>query len=384
MTTAEVGIIGAGVHGASVAFHLASKGVKTLLIDKRAPAGGPTGRSSAVCRAYYTNPFLAEVARESLIFFREFESRTGGRDAGFHKTGFLWLHPHSDVDRLGVMTEHLNQIGTSVKLVSVERLHNEFPGFDTGDVGGAVWEDEAGYADPVLTTQGLVEAAVDSGLGTRFHNGVARVAARRGSGALLTLESGEQVECKDLLIAAGPWSKPLAAQLGIDLPLSVQRHIVATIRWKNADFSFGHADIIGGYYCRPEGEDLYLLGPLDSAPEANPDDFLQSVSLDECAPLLTALSARVPASASATLTGGWASLYDMSPDWQPVIGEIARGVYVDAGSSGHGFKLAPVLGGHVAAMIMGNVVRGLRDFDPERFRIGRAVPAGFGDAKILG
>ena len=75
-------MIGAGVHGASVAFHLASRGVPTVVIERTAPAGGPTGRSSAIVRAYYTNAFLAGVARDSIAMFRDFEQHTG-RDSGF-------------------------------------------------------------------------------------------------------------------------------------------------------------------------------------------------------------------------------------------------------------------------------------------------------------
>jgi glycine/D-amino acid oxidase-like deaminating enzyme len=75
----------------------------------------------------------------------------------------------------------------------------------------------------------------------------------------------------------------------------------------------------------------------------------------------------------------------VSPDWQPVIGEIAPGVFVDAGTSGHGFKLAPALGRHVADLMTGEAVDpGLRDFDPFRFARGSELSAGFGRSRILG
>jgi len=96
MKAFEVGVIGAGVHGASAALHLASRGVKVALFERGAPASGPTGRSSAICRAYYTNPYLARVARRSLDMFREFAELTGGRSCDFHSAGALYLHPASD------------------------------------------------------------------------------------------------------------------------------------------------------------------------------------------------------------------------------------------------------------------------------------------------
>ena len=106
---------------------------------------------------------------------------------------------------------------------------------------------------------------------------------------------------------------------------------------------------------------------------------------DETERLGSAAIRRAPALRHATSRGGWASLYDVSPDWQPVIGEIAPGVFVDAGTSGHGFKLAPALGGHIADLITGaDADPGLEQFHPRRFERAGALDAGFGEARILG
>ena len=94
---------------------------------------------------------------------------------------------------------------------------------------------------------------------------------------------------------------------------------------------------------------------------------------------------RIPELERSSIHGGWASLYDVSPDWQPVIGEVAPGIFVDAGTSGHGFKLAPALGRHVAALVTGDEVDpGIVEFHPSRFDEGRAVSGGWGEARILG
>jgi glycine/D-amino acid oxidase-like deaminating enzyme len=94
----------------------------------------------------------------------------------------------------------------------------------------------------------------------------------------------------------------------------------------------------------------------------------------------------VPHLAASEFHGGWASLYDVSPDWQPVIGEVAPNVFVDAGTSGHGFKLAPALGKHVADLVVGSadLDPGLAEFDPFRFERGSSLAAGYRDARILG
>jgi sarcosine oxidase, subunit beta len=178
----------------------------------------------------------------------------------------------------------------------------------------------------------------------------------------------------------------LAAQLGVELPLTVERHYVATIRWPEArEMRFAHADIAGGYYSKPEGEDLYCLGPLTPEPEVDPDEPVRGIEPEESHSLARLATKRIPRLKDAVSTGGWASLYDVSPDWMPVIGEIAPGVFVDAGTSGHGFKLGPALGADVAALLMDREVdAGIREFTPERFDAGRPLAAGYGSARILG
>jgi sarcosine oxidase subunit beta len=382
----DVAIIGAGIHGASVAFHLASMGAKPEVFERTAPAGGPTGRSSAICRAYYTNPYLARVAHASLEMFRSFAGLTAGRDCGYHETGAVYLHPDADAAALHAAAGYMNSIGTRIEMLEPADLHREFPLFNVDGVGVAGWEPGAGYADPVATTAGLLARACEMGATQRLYTRVAHLRARSGGGATLTLESGESVDCNRLLIAAGPWTRMLAAQLGVKLPLTVERHYVATIRWPEArEMRFAHADIAGGYYCKPEGEDLYCLGPLTPEPEVDPDEPVRGIDAEESHALARLATKRIPRLKDAVSTGGWASLYDVSPDWMPVIGEIAPGVFVDAGTSGHGFKLGPALGADVAAMVMGKQVdAGIYDFGPDRFAKGQALAAGYGSARILG
>jgi glycine/D-amino acid oxidase-like deaminating enzyme len=193
------------------------------------------------------------------------------------------------------------------------------------------------------------------------------------------------VAAERVLIAAGPWSRTLAAMAGADLPLTVERHVVATFAWSDDVRVPAHGDLPNGYYFRPEGDELFLMGPLYPEPTVDPDAFDERVGADEASRLGARVVNRVPGLVHATSRGGWASLYDVSPDWQPVIGEIAPGVFVDAGTSGHGFKLAPALGRHLADLVTGgDVDPGLAQFEPFRFETAGALDAGYGEARILG
>lgn len=382
----EVGIIGAGIHGASVAFHLASRGIQSTVFEQTAPAGGPTGRSSAICRAYYTNPYLARIAHASLDIFRTFGELTGGRECGFRTTGAVYLHPETDAEALREAAQYMNSIGTRIEMLTPGDLRREFPLFELKGVGVAGWEPDAGYADPVATTAGLLARACELGAKQRLYTRVIDLEPRAGGGAKLILDSGEIAECERLLIAAGPWTRMLAVRLGADLPLTVERHYVATIRWSDArEMRYAHADVAGGYYCKPEGDELYCLGPLTPEPEVDPDEPVRGIDIEESDALARLATRRIPRLKEAVSTGGWASLYDVSPDWMPVIGEIGPGVFVDAGTSGHGFKLGPALGADVARLLAGSEVdAGIREFAPGRFSAGHALAAGYGSARILG
>ena len=382
MSSYDVAVIGAGVHGASVAFHLATRGVRTVVIERMSPAGGPTGRSSAIVRAYYTNAFLARVARDSISMFRDFEQHTG-RDAGFRETGLLVLHPPEDEATVREVVPRLNDQGVPTDLLEPQQVVAEWPAFDLDGIAIAAFERDAGYADPVLTTQGLLERARELGAEIRPGHGVTAI-EREGSAWTLSTPDAA-IAAERVLIAAGPWSAPLAAMVGADLPLTVERHIVATFAWSDDTRVPAHGDLPNGYYFRPEGDELFLMGPLHPEPTVDADDFDERLGTNEAERLGAGVVRRAPALRHATARGGWASLYDVSPDWQPVIGEIAPGVFVDAGTSGHGFKLAPALGAHIADLLTGvDADPGLEQFHPRRFERAGALDAGFGEARILG
>ena len=381
----DVVIIGAGVHGASAAYHLARSGTRVTVIERLAPAGGPTGLSSGVCRAYYTNAFLAEAARDSIRMMLDFEEIGRGHDSGYRRTGFLYLHPPQDAQGVTDNAARLNTLEIRVELHRGDDLARQFPQFALDDIGIGAYEVEAGYADPAGTTAGLMAGAVASGAVLRSHATVQELKLRPGGGAVVRLPGRESLEADRLLVAAGPWTAPLTRQVGVELPLGVERHVVATTRLADpARIPFGHSDLVTGYYCRPEGADQYVMGWTHPGEPVNPDQFDRSIRRDEELELENAVARRYLLMHDAEPRGGWASLYDVSPDWQPVIGEIAEGVFVDAGTSGHGFKLAPALGRHVADLVRGRPDRRLAQFDPQRFEKGELLSAGYRDARILG
>jgi glycine/D-amino acid oxidase-like deaminating enzyme len=295
------------------------------------------------------------------------------------------LHPAEDEPVVRASVARLNEIGVETDLLEPDALRARLPGFDLTGVAIGAFERHAGYADPHATTEALMRAATDRGAELRVHTRVTRIEPSDSGGGVLVTDRDDRLECERILLAAGPWTRPLAADIGVELPLTVERHAVATFRWGPAELVPGFADVPTGFYLRPEGDDLFLLGSLTPAPQVDPDDFRTTIAPDEVEHLARLLVARVPGLETAEVQGGWASLYDVSPDWQPVIGEIAPGIVVDSGTSGHGFKLAPALGAYVADLLLGEPADpGLEAFSPARFRSGHDLDAGFGEVRILG
>ncbi|GAB3829879.1 NAD(P)/FAD-dependent oxidoreductase [Dactylosporangium cerinum] len=383
---AEIGIIGAGVHGLSAAYHLARRGVPTVVFERGERVGGPTGQASGVVRSYYTNPFLAGVARDSTEILADFDTRVGGH-SGYVQTGGLYLHGAGDVTGVRATAAGLAAAGIGHTVLGPDDLADRFAYLNLDGTAVGVWEDRAGYADPRRTALGYAARAVEHGAVLLEHAPVREISEGTHAVRVVTGD-GTRHEVERLLVAAGPWTVPLLAQVGVTLPLTAERHVVAGLGHAPADapraVPYVLIDVQHGYYSRPAGAGHYLLGPLAPTTATDPDDYATAITDDEFDWLAVRAALRAPIRGRAVRERGWASLYDVSPDWQPVTGQVSSRVYVDAGTSGHGFKLAPVWGDHVARLLIADADPGLAQFAPGRFAAGSVLASGYGAARILG
>ena len=384
--TDRVVVIGAGVHGAAAALPLARAGAEVVVVERLGgPAEGPTGRSSAICRAYYTNPFLAEVARDAMERLEDFGAWLGAdATSGYRRLGALYLHGEDEVDDVEITRARLADIGTTTAALTPDGVRGMAPSLALDGVGIGVWEPDAGQADPVVTTASMLAAARRHGAEVRFRTGVAAV--EPGPSPAVVLDDGSRLPADRVLVAAGPWTRPLLADAGVELPLIVERHLVTLHGWGPVPrLPFVMADLTTSVYLTQEGPDQFGLGPLDAGPEVDVDTNRTEVLQTELVELVERAGVRIPGIEETEVRGGWASVYDVSPDWQPVIGEVADGVVVHAGSSGHGFKLAPALGDHVAGVVLDRVHDDrVAMFHPRRFATGDRLAAGFGENPIIG
>ena len=372
----EAIVVGAGVVGASVAFHLAERGVETLVVDREGPAGGSTARSGALVRAHYPTALEADLAWESLTgYFEPWGERIGG-GCGFARTGFAYLAGEERVEALEHNVALQRGVGVETELVRPEELREIDPALDVRSVALAAYEPRGGYADPTATTVGLLRAAGD--FGARFER--RRVTALRvRADEIAGVETdGGPLSAPVVVLAAGAWSVALAARAGLDLPIRPARAQVALFeRPPSLPTHLTVIDPIVGFYARPAAERLTLVGSrshlswLDDADrwDPRPDPGFPGAASG-------LVGERIPALRGAPYRAGRAGVLDMTPDGRPVLGsEGPEGLHLAVGWSGTGFKKAPAVGAELARWVVEGRPRreALGSYNLGRFRAERLI-----------
>lgn len=355
-TTYDAIIIGAGIMGCSSAFELARRGVRVAVLEKGTVAGGPSGSSSAIVRQHYSNELTARMALYSLGVFQEFDERIGG-ECGFVNNGFAIAVEAGDYPGLEANVAMQRRLGVNTDIISVEALAELMPGMETADLVAAAFEPDSGYADPYLTVSSYAQAARRSG--ATIFQGTRVTGVRTLDGRVVGVDTtAGKFDAPVIVNCAGSWAAQIAAMTGVWAPINACRVQVAFFRRPE-----GHeqphpvvADFINATYFRPETGRLTLAGLIDPS-EANavvdPDDYQEYTDTDFVLDVGERLVRRYPAMERSESTGGYASLYAITPDWHPVIDEVpvGSGFYICSGFSGHGFKLGPAVGVIVADLV---------------------------------
>jgi sarcosine oxidase subunit beta len=346
MQTAGAVVIGGGVSGTSIAFHLARRGVSdVVLLEKRFLAAGGTGKSTALVRQHYDNYPEARMVYESWKYFTHWADLVGG-DAGFVKSGFIRTVIPSETEALKANVKMQQDIGIHTQLVSADELQELEPYFYVGDIQYAAHEPDSGFADPQATT--LSQADASRRHGAKIRQDV-RVTAIQSSGSRVTGVATDQGDISSpvVIVAAGPWSVDLCKPLGIDLPITCERHQLATFR-RPAAIAKGHRCVVDGsmeMYFKPEGHDLTVVGAGIGSRNADPDNYNEGADEDNIQYAAERISRRIPEMENALSLGGWSGPYDMTPDEKMILGALPpEGLYICAGHSGTGFKMGPAVG----------------------------------------
>jgi sarcosine oxidase subunit beta len=378
--TADFLVVGMGVIGASIAFHLAKRRVgRVLVLDRDLAARGGSSRSSALVRMHYTLPQEVKLALESLEIFMNWEDYVG-RPRSFKKIGFIRLVPENEVENLRRNVQMQRELGVRTRLISAQEVKEIEPDWEVDDVSAAAYEPDSGYGDGAVTANDLLARAREMGAEMHPRTRVTAFAVEGGRVRGVVTDRG-RFEAPVVICAAGPWSIPLFRDLPFSPPIAPEYHRVAILGNPPRMRGGGCAliDSIASMYLRSEGPDKTLVGEFVGPRDVDPDDFPQSLSSDEMADVAALGARRIPLLADAGLVRAVTGIYDMTPDQRPLLGPTpgVDGLFLAAGFSGMGFKISPAVGLAMSELLLDGLGKtaDLSIFDPGRFDAGRPIRA---------
>ena len=378
--TADVVIVGAGVMGTSIAFHLAKRGAgKIVILDKDHVGRGGSGRSSALIRMHYSYPAEVQLALLSLRMFENWQEIVGA-PGDFRKTGFVRIVAPNEIELLKQNVAMQKALGVRVELIDREQLRKLEPDWKVDEVELAAYEPDSGYGDGAGVANDFLEQA--RAMGVTYLPRTQAIAFRVQGGRVhgVATENGD-IDSPVVVSATGPWSRPLFQYVGYDLPIEAEYHQVAILK-NAADMRGGGCaciDSVTATYFRSDAHDKFLVGDFFGQRPVNPDNFPQRASDDSLEEMIERASRRIPKLENAEVMRGVTGVYDMTPDSRPLLGEVPeiRGLYICAGFSGMGFKISPAIGLVMSELLLDGSGKSvdITAFRPNRFAENQPIQA---------
>lgn len=389
MESYDIIVIGAGVIGTSVAYHLAQQGAKRVLVLDRSQIGaGTTSQSSGILRTHYSVIENVELAQKSWSVFNNFPEYLGDEDAasGLVKCGYLIAAPEGP--KLEPLRASLNaQVdkGIALKFIDKEEARSLLPICRFDDAALMGFEPEAGFADAYLVATSFARTARK--LGVKIMEGVEVEQLLLDGGKVSGVQTSKgRFMAETVISTQNIWSKDIERWTGVPTPVVAERHAVLALEGPEA-YTFSmpvYKDLgsSGMLYCRSYGGNQMLVSEGivgEKLPEA--DNEQGDISMDYIVEVGAQVAERFPSYETAGLASSWTGVYDVTPDWNPVLGRLpdVPGLIVGYGFSGHGFKLSPGVG-RVLAQCALNLPTdvSLTPYAHERFRTGQLLSGKYG------
>ncbi len=372
MNSAEVVVIGGGVIGTSVAYHLAEAGVRTLLLERDMLGAGSTSRAAGGVRAQFSDPVNIALGARSLAAFEDFGRRPGA-EIDLRQHGYLFLLDNEDdAGAFATAVPLQNEMGVPSRMVDVAEACRLAPLIAPDGLVAAAFSPRDGHCTPEAVVAGYAAGARRHGATIRQHSPVTGIEV--SGGEIIGVRTGtEEIRTGTVVCAAGAWSAAVGELVGVDLPVRpLRRQIRVTEPIPDLPKDLPMTIDFGTtFYFHPEGAGL-LLGMSDPEEEFG---FHLSPSDDWLERLGAAVTRRAPRLAEVGLARGWAGLYEVSPDHNGIVGEapeVSRFLYA-TGFSGHGFLQGPAIGEVIRDLVLGRAPEvDVSSLDVRRFA-GQAV-----------
>jgi sarcosine oxidase subunit beta len=372
--TADVVIVGGGIIGASIAYHLTKKGVRDVLVLERDRLGsGSTGKNAGGIRLQFSSEINVKLSQRSLPHIERFKDEIG-TDPHFHQVGYLFLITEDrDVTAFERSLAMWSRLGIPARRVTAAEAKALFEHARTDDVRFGTFCAKDGYADPSSMLNGYVARSREAGV--TFAEDAAVTAISCGNGRVAAVRTtSDAIEARTVVNAAGPWAARVAKLAGIDLPIEpLRRHIFVTepVPGLEEDFPLT-IEFASGLYAHRESGGV-LLGMADPNEKPGFDD---SVNQDFMPTVVERALTRFPVLERTSIKTGWAGLYEDTPDKHPILGKVdgVEGFINAAGFSGHGIMHAPATGELIAELIVdGRTSLDISALSFSRFTTGQLV-----------
>ncbi len=371
----EAIVIGAGIAGAAVSYHLARRGLAAVVgVEASTPAAGATGRAAGIVSEQLWDRWDVEVVRESAAEYAALSVREA--PGAYRPNGFArWTADPRVASVLRERTEQLRGWGVDVGLVEPGTLAERLPGLRTDDLLAASFAPRDAVVAPSLLAETYVRLARNLGVDWLLGHPVSQL--RLDGDGWVVKAGARQLRAPRVVVAAGAWSKRLLAGAGSPLPLTpyrTQAALLAPPEPPAAEPASGH-DLDLDVYARPEENGRILAGDGTERVEADPETFAPSGDAAFVAHLAESFERRFRGWREARLVRAWAGVCVATPDRRPLVGEVpdAPGLFVLTGFNGFGVMRA----GGAAARLADLVTRSAADV---RGRLATVAPARFGGA----
>jgi sarcosine oxidase, subunit beta len=350
---ADVLILGAGIAGCALAYHLAKRSVgRVVVFDPQTPGAGATGRAAGIVTEQLWDPWDVEVVRESKAEYADFAAR--GDPSAFAVNGFArWTKNRAALPVLETAVERLRSWSVPVSVLDLSTLAEKVPWGRFDDVLGAIWSPDDAVVTP--STMGELYAEAARKAGVEFLLGSALDRFARDGNHWKLVSGGRTTLSRRAVVAAGAWSKRLLASAGHPLPLAPYRTQAAVLRPTSSEtrlFPSVH-DIDLDVYVRPEANGRILAGDGTELVEVDPDRFPLGGDERFVANLAESFGSRFPGWADAELVRAWAGVCVATPDRRALVGPVpdASDLFAITGFNGFGVMRAGGAAARLAAVI---------------------------------
>lgn len=370
--TAEIVIIGAGIMGCSIAWHLAERGVSNIVVLERDLIGrGATADAAGGIRLQFSTETNILLSKYSMDYWENFEERFGV-DINFRQQGYLFLLTSDEnVAAFRKNVELQQRLDVPVRWVNPEEIAELNPYINMDGIIGGTFCPRDGWADTSTSTMGFASAARRLGVKILEETPVTGITTSNGKVTGVTTPGGE-ISTSLVVCCAGPQSAPLGDMAGVEIPIqSVRRMSFITEPFDRLPQSLPFTiEFDRSLYFHPESNGfLFGMSNPDEPPSTN-----KTVDDDWMFTTVEALVNRAPIFEEANVLRGWAGFYEITPDDNPILGYMPdlENMIVAAGFSGHGFMQGPAIGKAISELVLDGApqIIDLSAFRPSRFREG--------------